>query len=108
MREEVLEGDEGPGERVEFVDGGVDVVDTRATLPHLLAVGHDQEVPAVHLEALPVCGSKRLQRRRENPPSGQTSQLQSEGGTDEKLSSKLLLAPLPPPLPPLPPSAPAA
>lgn len=28
VREDVLEGDEGPGQRVEFVDSGVDVVET--------------------------------------------------------------------------------
>lgn len=72
MSEDVLEGDEGPGERVQFVYGRVDVVETWATLPHLLAVGHNQEVPAIHLKALPVGGSKCLQRRRKNPPSQQT------------------------------------
>lgn len=63
MSEDVLEGDEGPGQRVEFVDSGVNVVETRAMLPHLLAVCHHQEEPTVHLKALPVGGSRGLQGR---------------------------------------------
>lgn len=73
MSEDVLEGDEGPGQRVEFVDSGVNVVETWAMLPHLLAVSHHQEEPAIHLEALPVGGSRGLQRRKHHRRSRQTS-----------------------------------
>lgn len=62
MSEDVLEGDEGPGQSVEFVDSGVNVVEAWTMLPHLLAVSHHQEEATIHLEALPVGGSRGLQK----------------------------------------------
>lgn len=63
--EDVLEADEGLGERVEFVHGGVDAVETRAALRHLLTVGDGEEEPAVDLKRLPVGRSHRLQREEQ-------------------------------------------
>lgn len=62
MCEDVLEANEGPGDRIEFVHGGIDAVETWPALRDLLTVGDREEEPAVDLERLPVCRPHRLQR----------------------------------------------
>lgn len=62
MCEDVLEGDEGLSERVEFIHGGVDAVETWTSSRNLLTVGDSEEEPAVNLKHLPVRRSHRLHR----------------------------------------------
>lgn len=65
MCEDVLEGDEGLSQGVEFVHGGVDAVETRPLIRNLLTVGDGEEEPAVNVKRLPVRRSHRLQRQVE-------------------------------------------
>lgn len=84
MCEDVLEADEGPCERVEFVHGGVDAVETRTAAQNLLTVGDGQKEPAVDLKRLPVCRSHRLQREQ------QTQRTQTQKGNFLKTLMKYL------------------
>lgn len=65
MCEDVLEADEGLCERVQFVHGGVDAVDTRPTIRDPLTVGDGEEKPAVDLKRLPVCRSNCLRKEED-------------------------------------------
>lgn len=57
---DVLEADEGLGEHVQLVDGGVDVVETATLAGELITVGDGEEEPVVDLEHLPVRSSDCL------------------------------------------------
>lgn len=82
MCEDVLEGNERLSERVEFIHGGVDIVETWTAVWNLLTIGDGEEEPVIDLKRLPVRGSHRLQREDinsemngHNPILGQLAQI---------------------------------
>lgn len=62
VSEDVLEGDKGLCQDVEFIDSWVDAVKTRAMIGNPLTICHNKEESSIDLKRLPVCRSHCLPR----------------------------------------------